>query len=70
MSQQQDGRPGGGMDLTTLAEELGVTTDELQTAMDTVRATAQGPDGMAAALAKELGLSEEEIVDVVKSERA
>jgi hypothetical protein len=59
--QQQAGRPGDGMDASALAEELGVTTAELDTAMQAARATAGGPDAMAAALAEELGLSEAKV---------
>jgi hypothetical protein len=69
MSRQADGRPGGGMDLSALGEQLGVTTDKLQAAMDTARATAQDPDEMAAALAKELGLAEDDVTAALESMR-
>ena len=55
--------PRGGIDVSALADELGVSTARLQAALETARPTgdpgarARGEDPMAAALAGELGLS-------------
>jgi hypothetical protein len=67
--QQQAGRPGGGMDLSALADELGVTTGELQAAMQAARSAAGGRDAMAAALADELGLSEAKVSAALAANR-
>lgn len=66
---QPGGRPDRGMDLSSLAEQLGVSTDDLEAAMETARTTAQDPDDMAAAIAKELGLSEDEVVAALEAMR-
>jgi hypothetical protein len=66
---QQDGRPGGRMDLSALAEQLGVTTGKLQAAMESARSTAGVPDEMAAALARALGLSEAEVSAALEANR-
>jgi hypothetical protein len=79
--QQQDGRPprGGGMDVSALAKELGVTTAKLQAAMQKAMpvrgeqppSEGQPPSGgqpgdLAATLAKELGLSESKVQAALK----
>jgi hypothetical protein len=66
-SQQRAGAPGG-MDLSTLADELGVTTDELSAAMDAVRSSggARG-DSLADALADELGLPVDDVTAALES---
>ncbi len=74
---QRAGGPGqggpGGMDLSALAGELGVTEARLEAAMQAVRQTAApgagGPDAMAAALAEELGLAESKVADALESFR-
>ena len=64
---QQSGQPppGGGMDLSALADELGVTTAKLQAAMEKNRPQQGRQPGagadMAANLAKELGLGEAKV---------
>lgn len=66
---QQAGQPpqgAGGMDLSALAEQLGVTTEKLQAAMQDSRPQAGeqpsgSPGDMAANLAQELGLSESKV---------
>ena len=79
-SAQQDGMrggpggPGGGMmELSGLADALGVSETELQTAMDSLRSSMQpgqgGPDEMAGALANELGLSEREVAAALEATR-
>jgi hypothetical protein len=73
---QQGGAPGG-MDLSALAEKLGVLEDKLEAAMEAARssfdpgsAPQQGDeDPMAAALAKELGLSTEKVSAALESVR-
>jgi len=65
----------GGMDLSALAEKLGVTTDKLQAAMTAARSSvgappqAGGRDAMAAALAKELGLSTDKVAAALEALR-
>jgi hypothetical protein len=71
-SQQRSGALGGGarggMDLSTLADELGVTTDELEAAMDAVRSSGVAPgDSLAAALAAELGLPVDDVTAALES---
>jgi hypothetical protein len=79
-SPQVAGAPGarGGpreMDLSALAEQLGVTTDKLQAAMQAARSSTGGApqpgdrEAMAAALAKELGLSTDKVSAAVESLR-
>ena len=57
------GGPRGGMDLSALAGQLGVSTAKLQAALEAARPAgdprshAPGEDPMAAALAEQLGLS-------------
>jgi hypothetical protein len=71
------GAPGGGMQLTALAEELGVSEAKLEAAMEAVRSSldpgsAPQPgdeDPMAAALAKELGLSTDKVSAALESLR-
>jgi len=66
-SSQQQQRGAGGMDLTALAEALGVSTAKLQAAMQqnmpqpVQRGQGGRSDDMAANLAKELGLSESKV---------
>jgi len=56
---------GGGLDVSALADELGVTETELQQAMQNARptdpSTAGGPDAMFEALASDLGVSVEKV---------
>ena len=56
---------GGGLDVSALADELGVTETELQQAMQKARptdpSTAGGPDAMFEALASDLGVSVEKV---------
>jgi len=63
----------GGMDLSALAEELGVSEAELESAMASARPDGQpgagGPDEMAAALAKALGLSETKVAAALEAVR-
>jgi hypothetical protein len=77
---QRAGMPGGdgargGMDVSALAEKLGVSTDKLQAAMQAVRSTdgaapqPGGMDTMAAALAKELGLSTDKVTAALEALR-
>ena len=70
---QQGGQPpqGGGMDFSALAKTLGVSTADLQAAMQKNRPQ-QGqqpgaPTDMAANLAKELGLSEAKVAAALKA---
>jgi biotin operon repressor len=71
------GAPRGGMDLSALAEELGVSEDKLEAAMESVRSSfdsgsapqQSGEDPMAAALAKELGLSTDKVSAALESLR-
>jgi hypothetical protein len=71
--QQRAGAPGGGsrgMDLSALADELGVTTDKLAAAMDAVRSSGASPgDSLAAALADELGLPVDKVTAALESIR-
>jgi len=64
-SMSQPGAPGGGgFDLASLAEELGVSESRLQEAMQATRPTdGQRPDAstMAESLADELGLSADDV---------
>lgn len=65
-TQAQSGRQGGPMDLSALAEKLGVSTEKLQAAMQDSRPQAGeqpsgSPGDMAADLAQELGLSESKV---------
>ena len=59
------------MDLSALADALGVSESKLETAMQAVRQTgaAGGPGTMAAALAEELGLSESKVQAALESFR-
>jgi UDP-N-acetylmuramyl pentapeptide synthase len=77
---QRAGMPGGygargGMDVSALAEKLGVSTDKLQAAMQAVRPSAGaapqpgGLDTMAAALAKQLGLSTDKVTAALEALR-
>jgi hypothetical protein len=77
---QNAGMPGGqgargGMDVSVLAEKLGVSTDKLQAAMEAARSSAGsaaqpgGMDTMAAALAKELGLSTDKVTAALEALR-
>jgi hypothetical protein len=65
----------GGMDVSALAETLGVSTDKLQEAMQAVRSSdgaAPQPgdmDTMAAALGKELGLSTDKVTAALEALR-
>ena len=59
----QSGAPGP----ATLAEQLGVTSDELQAAFDGVRASGAAPDSLAAALARELGISEAKVAAALEA---
>ena len=56
---------GGGLDVSALADELGVTETELQQAMQNARptdpSTAGGPDAMFEGLASDLGVSVEKV---------
>ena len=69
------GDGGGGMDMSALAEKLGVSTDKLQAAMQAVRSSdgaapqPGGMDTMAAALAKELGLSTDKVTAALEALR-
>ena len=65
------GQQGGGMDFSALAKTLGVSTADLQAAMQKNRPQ-QGqqpgaPTDMAANLAKELGLSEAKVAAALKA---
>ena len=65
----QQGGPGAG-----LADALGVSESELQAAMDSLRSSMQpgqggGPDDMAPALAKVLGLSETKVAAALEANR-
>lgn len=73
---QRAGAPGrpGGMDLSALADQLGVSTDKLRAAMAAARPTAADPsaagaDAMAAALARELGLPTAKVSAALESVR-
>jgi len=59
------GPPAGGLDVSALADELGVTETELQQAMQNARptdpSTAGVPDAMFEALASDLGVSVEKV---------
>ena len=59
------GPPAGGLDVSALADELGVPETELQQAMQNARptdpSTAGGPDAMFEALASDLGVSVEKV---------
>ena len=58
------GGPGGGFDLSALAEKLGVSKSRLQEALQAARPSAgrrPDPSSMAATLADELGLSTDEV---------
>jgi hypothetical protein len=79
-AQQQDGMrggpggpDGGGMDLASLAGELGVSEAKLESAMESLRSSMQpgqgGPDEMAAQLAAALGLSESEVAAALEANR-
>jgi hypothetical protein len=56
---------GGGLDVSALADELGVSEAEMQQAMQKARptdpSTAGGPDAMFQALADELGISVDKV---------
>jgi hypothetical protein len=74
MSQPLDrGGPGGGGDLTALADELGVSETRLAEAMRSARptgpGTAGGPDEMVEALAAELGLDADKVREALESTR-
>jgi hypothetical protein len=56
--------PGGGLDISALADELGVSEARLQLALENSRPStpgAGGPDEMIQALADELGLSADKV---------
>jgi hypothetical protein len=59
------GAPAGGIDVSALADELGVSATDLQQAMQKARpadpSTAGGPDAMFQALADELGVSVDKV---------
>src|SRR5262245_10881443 len=65
MGQGGGGPAGGGMDVSALADELGVSETELQQAMQQARPTdpsaAGGPDAMFQALADALGVSVDKV---------
>jgi hypothetical protein len=64
------GGPGGGMDVSALAEELGVTTDKLQAALEAARPSGgAAPGSMAATLADELGISEAKVEAALEAVR-
>lgn len=78
IAQDGAGRPGprGGMDLSALADALGVSTAKLQDALEAARPTgdpgarppgADGEDPMAAALAEQLGLSTAKVQEALES---
>jgi hypothetical protein len=82
MSQQARGPGGpqgapGGRNLSALADELGVSEDKLEAAMESVRSSMDrgsapqqnGEDPIAAALAKELGLSTDKVSAALESVR-
>jgi hypothetical protein len=56
---------GGGGDLSTLADELGVSETRLREAMESMR-TSGRPQDLAAALADELGVSEAKVRDALE----
>ena len=64
-------QPGGGRagapGLATLAEQLGVSGDELQAALDDVRDSGAAPDSLAAALARELGIPEAKVAAALEA---
>jgi hypothetical protein len=62
--------PGGGLDISALADALGVSEARLQTALENSRPTtpgAGGPDEMIQALADELGLSADKVREAFAS---
>lgn len=72
--QQQQGPGGGTRDLTALADKLGVSTAQLQKAMQTVGPPSPGADRQngsdrIAALAKALGLSEAKVQAAIQATR-
>jgi Clp amino terminal domain, pathogenicity island component len=61
------GGGGPGSDLSSLADELGVTETRLREAMEASRQAGRGPQDMAAALADELGISEAKVRDALEA---
>ena len=62
----------GAPDMSTLAQKLGVSTTELQQAMQAIRPTGTTPpppDAMAARLAKQLGISAAKVQAALESVR-
>jgi hypothetical protein len=60
------GGPGSPGDLSTLADDLGVSETRLREAMESLRSSGR-PQDLAAALAEELGVSEDKVRDALES---